>query len=239
MFSLNQLTPVMFLFFAYLLYQMIMNEGRIDMFVPSNSFEVPQTIKAKDWQVLNDKFGTLVQLVNTTTFDVAYKLDDMVDALNIVLNNSGVGKFNILSVGESQQFTLLNVVVQDVATLAVTKFKRVDFIVESQNPYKIQKVIITPEKEFLSSQNVVPTDKMKPDMFRYMNPLHLPYPYRSSDNEMMVTEDDKVMFEKNMTDKAVMLKTLSKENPDSKFGAVPSQNSPLIVGAGPLHPLGL
>lgn len=236
---LNQLTPLLFLVFAYLIYHMTMQNSRVDTFVPYNAFEAPDPdkMKGKDWQILNEKFGRLIQLVNASTFDVAYQLDDQANAFKDILNNMGVGTFNVISIGATEPFTLREVLVQDVNSLAVTKFSRVDFIVESMNPFKIQKMIITPDKQFVSSSNVRPTESLKPDhMFRMQNPLGLFYPYRSSDNEMIITPDDSKMFDKLIAEKATQL-DLMREN-TIKGG--PTQRNPTntgIVGAGPLYPM--
>ena len=236
MIGLNQITPLLFIAFAYFLYYLL-NSGSdsLSTFVPSNAFEVPTNLKQKDWQVLNEKFGQLMQAVNTTTFNVSYQLDSIIDAFLTIINSVGAGKFTILSVGESQQFTLKNVLIQDIESLAVVRFKRVDFIVESMNPFKIQKVIITPDQQYTSSQNVVPTDPQKPNFFRIQNPLHLFSPYRTSDNEMLITKDDADRFQKEIVDKAVTLKTISAENTTELVKPTPSELSPQIIGAGPLR----
>jgi hypothetical protein len=197
---------------------------------------------------LNDKFGTLVNLVNTTTFSVAYQLDNMIDALSTILNNVGVGKFDILSVGTSTPLTLSDVVIQDVNTLAVTRFKRVDFIVESLNPFIIQKLIITPDKQFIASQNVIARDPNAPAIFRIQNALHLFNPYRTSDDDMNLTKADLALFESTILEKEKEMNKMATSNvvPGGSIKSISAMALPSaamvskeIVGAGPLHPIGL
>jgi hypothetical protein len=236
--------PILYLVFAFLIYHMMMQNSSdvINTFVPSNAYEVPKNLSDKDWQKLNDKFGTLIQVVNSTTYDVSYQLDNLLDAFLTILNSSGQGKFVILSVGTKQdQFTLYDVLVQDISTLAVTKFSRVDFIVQSLNPFRIHRVVITPETKFLSSQKVVPRDVLRPKEFRILNPLHLFNPFATSDTFSAITSDDKAMFEQTLREKAVTLQSLAPGNPNgtNTNNPVPSDLSGQIVGAGPLHPVGL
>lgn len=230
--------PIILFTFAYFIYTMMMDNKNLEYahFVPSNVFETPKNLNDKDFKQVADKFGTLIQIVNGTAFNVSYQLDNILNAFITILNNAGVGKFIVVSVGENQQFTLLNVLIQDVNTLAITRFKRVDFIVESLNPFKIHKVIITPDQQFISSQNVVPTDKLKQELFRIQNPLHLFYPYRTSDNEMIITSDDNKLFTKELQDKAVILKTISEGRDNTTSTNIDLSND--IVGTGPLHPIG-
>ena len=96
-FSMNAensiLKPLILLGFAYLIYHVMMEKRSLAHFVPSNAFEIPKKLDEATWQKLNDKFGQLVQLVNTTPFAVAYKLDDMMGAFSTIINNMGIGKF--------------------------------------------------------------------------------------------------------------------------------------------------
>ena len=248
MVNLNRLRPLLFFAFAYLIYTVILERKDLSHFVPYNSFEVPKNLTDKEWQTLNDKFGNLIQIVNTTEFSVAFRMDDMISAFVTILNNVGVGKFIVLSVGSSTALSLTDVVVQDVNTLAVTRFKRVDFIVEAVNPFIINKVIITPDKQFVASQNVLPKDNLQPQMFRIQNELHLFYPYRTSDDDMRLTDIDKTLFQQTANEKALQLSSMSTQNPVTAgtVAQVPamslptsSQLDPGIVGAGPLHPIGM
>ena len=234
--------------FGYLIYYVMMERKQLAHFVPSNAFEVPRKMDEETWQKLNDKFGQLVQLINTTPFEMAYNLEDMIGAFVLILNNMGVGKFNVLSVGKSDQFTLLDVVVQDVDTMAVTRFSRVDFVVESMNPFKLRQVLITPDKQWVSSQNVTPTDFLRPDHFRIKNPLHLFNPYETSDDDMRLTPSDGFLFKQTMTEKANIMENMETKNgvPEGAVSSLPAMSLPTvsqinkeIVGAGPLHPIGL
>lgn len=244
----NRLKPILLLGLACLIYNVMMETRNLENFVPYNSFEVPTNLTGKEWQTLNDKFGTLVQLVNTTQFSVAFQMEDMINAFATILNNMGVGKFTILSVGGSSPLTLTDVLVQDFNTLAVTRFKRVDFVVEAVNPFVIHKVIITPDPQFLASQNILPRDKLAPSMFRIQNPLRLFYPYPTSDDDMRLTPTDKQLFATTMSEKATQLGTMATQDavPIGTVATLPAMALPAasemskdIVGAGPLHPVGL
>ncbi len=237
MVSFNQIKPFLAVAFAYFIYQTLIVKKHLEYFVPSNSFEPPTNLSPEKWQALNDKFGRLIQLVNTTTFDVSYQLDNIIDTFTTILNNVGVGKYVVLSVGETKQFTLMNVLVQDISTLAVTKFARVDFIVASLDPFSIHKVIITPDGEFKTSQTVLPRDPMKPEMFRIQNPLHLFHPHHTSVNEMALTKNDVENFNKKLENLNALNQTVKNVTVYNANAPVPSQLSPKIVGAGPLHPL--
>jgi hypothetical protein len=243
-------TMLLLLSICFLLYKILL-EKNIDRFVPYNSFEVPRDVSDEKWQELNDKFGRLIQVVNSTIFSVAYSLEDMGTAFMEIINHTGIGKFTMLSMGKPEVFTLHDVVIQDIGTLAVTKFTRVDFMVESLNPFKIEKVIITPEKDFVSSQHVRPTSELKPDgLFRIKNSLHLFNPYNTSHREMELTPADRGLFQDALKEKDILLKSYTVEsqnapgNPSTDAviavsSPVPAQLSPQIVGAGPLHPVGL
>jgi hypothetical protein len=233
---------------VYIIYCLVAKNDRLSPFVPSNAFEVPRNVDPATWQKLNDKFGQLIQLVNTTPFQVAHRELDFVGAFGNIINNLGIGKFTVLSVGYNQQFTLRDVVVQDVDTMAVTRFSRVDFIVESTYPFVIRQVIITPDKQWINSQKVLPKDNLKPNFFRLKNPLHLFYPYATSDDDMALGTSDKILFQQTMKEKADALTAMSAQD-SVKMGTVVSlpamqlptayQVSSEIVGAGILHPIGL
>jgi hypothetical protein len=249
MVSLQQLKQILILMFAYLIYSMSLEKtDDISHFVPWNSYEAPTNMKPQEWQQLNDKFSTLIQTVNSTNFAVGYQLNNMVEALKTVLNNVGVGNYIILSVGNSTPLSLTDVVVQDVSTLAVTRFSRIDFIVESMNPFIISKVIITPDKQYISSQNVLPKDPLKPNVFRIENCLHQFSPYATSDDAMTLTNVDLNMFQQTMAEKANELVNAQTTNavPAGSVAQLPAMSLPPaesldkgIVGAGPLHPIGL
>jgi hypothetical protein len=220
----------------------------ISNFVPYNAFEVPKKMDQVTWQKLNDKFGQLVQLINTTPFQVAYQLDNITDALTNIINNMGIGKFTILSIGNTDQFTLFDVVIQDIETMAVTRFSRVDFLVESMNPFQIRQVLITPDKQWLSSERVIPNDLLRPDYYRIKNQLHLFSPYATSDDYMRLTTSDNIVFQQTMNEKANELMNMETKDsvPVGTVSSVPSMSLPTadeiskqIVGAGPLHPIGL
>ena len=244
----NQLQVVLALVLGYLLYTYVQEKRSISQFVPYNSFEAPTTLKPEEWQHLNDKFGTLVQLVNTTAFSVTYQLNNMTAALSTILNNMGLGRFDVLSVGDSTPLTLTNVVVQDANTLAVMRFKRVDFIVDSMNPFIIHRMVLTPDEQYISSQKVLPQDKLSPSMFRIDNQLHLFSPYKTSDDDMRLTTVDQDLFNKTMADKALQLNNMATQDavPVGTVATLPAMSLPTatqvsseIVGAGPLHPIGL
>lgn len=247
----NRLRPFVLAFVAYVLYTFAVQNEKVDNFVPFNAFEVPQYLKPQEWQMLNDKFGNLVQLTNTTNFSVATQtgsIEELIKALDRIINSIGTGRFNILSIGSSLPLTLTDVVVQDVDTLAVTKFSRVDFVVESTNPYIIHKVIVTPDPQFVSSQKVVPQDALSPKMFRIKNPLHLFYPYATSDDDMRLTAGDETLFRTTVEEKADQMLSMSSTNAVNAgtVAMIPATTLPTaetiskqIVGAGPLHPIGL
>lgn len=246
---------ILVILFTFLLFQSI--RGGSESFVPSNSFEAPGNISTQQWQKLNDKFAQLIQIVNTTNYSVSYQLDNMVSVFTAILNSTGLGRFTVISVGESKPFSLFNVIIQDIETLAMVKFSRVDLIPGSMQPYIIEKIIITPDPSFLSSERVVPQDKLREQLFQIDNPLHLFYPYKTSDNEMVITASDRDVFGQTLSEKNAALLSFPEGAPVGSIPAatgqpvagaptatvnvspVPTQLSQSIVGAGPLHPVGL
>lgn len=242
------LKSLLILLFAYLIYSMSLERHDIAHFVPYNSYEVPKNLSDKQWQQLNDKFGTLIQTINTTEYAVGYHLDNMMEALLTVINGTGLGTFTILSVGNSTPLSLTDVLVQDVTTLAVTRFSKVDFIVHANNPFVISKVIITPDKQYISSQNILPKDALQPSVFRIPNCMHQFHPYQTSDDDMKLSPVDVKMFSDTMKEKAQELNSIESQNSipigtvaHMSAMALPSadQMNKEIVGAGPLHPIGL
>ena len=208
-FNDNPKKIILVLALGFLIYQNFAIDRRLDTFVPYNAYEAPDpTLNQTQWSKVNDKFGQLIQTVNGMTYSVAYDLENISKSFADILNNSDIGKFNILSIGDTQQFTLLDVIVQEVSTLAVMKFSRVDFIVESLNPFKIQKVNITPDKTFQQTQGITARDLLKSEEFRIINPLHLFSPYQTSDDEMKITLSDQSLFDKELIDKAKALQDL-------------------------------
>jgi hypothetical protein len=245
MVTLNQiLNSSLVLGFAWLISTVIFERNNLEDFVPYNSFEIPKSLQPKEWQTLHDKFGTLIQLINATEFSVAFQMNDMITAFKAILNSMGTGKYELLSVEDSTPLSLTNVMIQDVETLAVMKFSRVDFIVETTNPFVINKVIVTPDQEFNSSQKILPKEPLSPQKFRIRNPLHLFHPYYTSDEDMKMTPGDKLLFDTTVREKSNELQTMASQNavltgntvilPASSLPSA-DQVSKNIVGAGPLH----
>ena len=114
-------------------------------FVPSNSYESNQLLSPEDQTTLRGNFGKLMDFVNGTEYQTSYNLDNTVDFLMRVLNNTGIGKYKLVSIGRTLPFTLVDVQVQNVETKEVNFISRVDFLVTSINPTKVSRVILTPK----------------------------------------------------------------------------------------------
>ena len=186
MFSIDQIKPVLILVFAYFIYTAFVENKIVDSFVAFNEFEsILPNQKVTDWNTIYSKFGTLVSKINNTEYSMSYQLDDILDTLTKILNSTGLGNFVIVSVGETKPFTLYNVTIQDTATLDITTFSRIDFITDSINPFKIQKIIVSPKS--LDTSTLQSQDSLQPGFFQIQNPLHLFYPYKTSDDNMMIT----------------------------------------------------
>ncbi len=163
----------------------------ISTFVPFNATEAPDVLNPNQWKSVNDRFGTLLQSVNSSTFALSYRMHDMLSALSSVLEAVAPGKYTIISVGDQQYFALRDVLIQEVETLAMVKFASVDFVLQSMNPFLIQKVVLTLDKRYSNSQDVKPMgESIGHEPFRLRNPLHLFYPYNTSDNTMVITTTD-------------------------------------------------
>jgi len=182
-------------------YFYIKKSTSIDNFVPSNTHDVPDL---QDWNKTYKNFGTLVEKMNNTHYQISYDMENILSAFVQILNSDAekFGKFTILSVGDTKPFTLFNVLVQNVETLLVIKFTRVDFILDSMNPYIIKNVAVTLDDKFRSSQFITGAQELQNStMFRIKNPLHLFAPYDTSDNEMIRTTYDFELLEKVVKDK--------------------------------------
>ena len=185
-------TIVLLLLLSWMCFHLIRRESsNIATFVPFNVTEASDALQPDQWRSVHDRFGSLVQTVNQTTFALSYRMDDMLTALKTVLETVAKGKYAILSIGEQQHFALQDVIIQEVDTLAMVKFASVDFVLESMNPFRIQKVVLTMDPLYNNSQDVKPSNTLGgPGLFQLSNPLHLFYPYNTSDNRMAITTTD-------------------------------------------------
>jgi hypothetical protein len=164
--------------------------------VASNTYNVAKIDgkSEKDLIEIKNQFDTLIKTINGTHYQVSYEMENIVKSFETILNNSSDkknGSYKILSIDDSKSFTLYGVVLQEIESFFVTRFERVDFIVDSMNPFLIKNVIIELDKNFVSSEFVLPQDDLRDEsMFRIKNQLHLFAPYETSDNEMIKTSDD-------------------------------------------------
>lgn len=161
-------------------------------FVPFNSYEVPPltseyTDKLSD---IHDKFGTLVSYVNSQRFALSYHLDSLISTVENVLSSALNSTVVVSSVDKTTPFTMVGVIALDKVGKSVFKFERVDFIVNSMNPFLIEKIILTPNIN-VNEPIVQPLDDINSGTdFRIKNTLGLFYPYPTSYNDMVLTEED-------------------------------------------------
>jgi hypothetical protein len=190
------MAPIFVVTVCYILYYYyITNTKENYNVVASNSYNAPKVDGPleKNWDIINKQFGVLVKRINSTNYQVSYQMENIIDAFEKILNK--YGKYKILSVEESKTFTLNGVIIQDVGSFFVKRFKRVDFIIDSIDPFLIKNVIIDTDNEFISSEFVNPRDELRNDsMFRIKNNLHLFAPYNTSDNEKIRTKYDANML---------------------------------------------
>lgn len=177
---------------------LLRRQEQISTFVPYNVTEAPDSLQLGQGKSVHQRFGELIQLVNTSSFALSYRLNDMIAALRLILESVAPGKYTILSVGEHQHFALKNVVLQENATLATVKLASVDFALESMNPFRIQKVILMLDSSYNDSRDVKPNEGDRPGYFQISNPLHLFYPYHTSDNAMAITTTDAALATDNI-----------------------------------------
>ncbi len=157
-----------------------------EQFVPFNAFQVPIITEkdVADWDVVNRRFGTILQLVNGQRFALSYQLQDMTDVFVRVLNGLGLGEFKVVSIGDTKPFTLFDVNVLDTTMGTPFHFDRIDFIVNSVNPFVVERVVTTPSLASAASA----VDPMRPDdLFVLKNPYSLFFPYKTSFNDMAIT----------------------------------------------------
>jgi hypothetical protein len=182
---MNTWQTLLVLFVSVLVYRIYMTKK--EEFVPYNSFEAPPT-RASDVQnmnLINQKFGNLLQTINGTTFALSYELDNLLDSLQKGLDVVNPGKFKIVSVGQTLPFTLLDVLILDVELNQSITVKRIDFVVSSLNPFIIENIIVTPQTE-----DVMPIDDLQEaTTFRIKNNLGLFYPYRTSYNDSILSKE--------------------------------------------------
>ncbi len=185
---------VALLVFGYIAWTLVTRSSTtnsIANFVPFNATEAPDPLLPNQWKSVNDRFGTLLQSVNTTSFALSYRMHDMLSALASVLESVAPAKYTVLSVGQQDYFALHDVLIQEVDTLAMAKLARVDFVLQSMNPFLIQKVVFTLDPTYSNSQDIKPVDEMSQHQpFQIRNPLHLFYPYNTSDNSMAISTTD-------------------------------------------------
>src|SRR6476469_2709977 len=147
----NRLKPLIIVVVIYFVYMMFVKKDSeaSESFeaAPYNIYTPPKT-DATDKSHLenfNYTFTKLVKLINDSTFDIPYQLDDLKTPFANLLNTQGLGTYSILSVRQESSVSLIDVLIQDNDTYTVYRFPRVDFIVNSLNPFRIQRIVITPD----------------------------------------------------------------------------------------------
>jgi hypothetical protein len=198
MVSLKRCLPVIVLLLTI---QMFIGSRQIyEKFVPFNSFFIPDKDDLS-FSKTQLKFKDLTSLVNTGVYSIPYDLTgDLVPILESILNSFNLGKFHVISVETKKAFVLFSVVVQDIETFALTSFSRVDFQVDSLNPFLLKKVYITPNDTPQFTQFVTPLTPLD-SQFRIKNQLHLFAPYDTSDNEKILSDGDNVLLKNVFTEK--------------------------------------
>jgi len=189
-------TTIIIIFIAYFLYCSTCSNVN-EFFVPFNSFstelkKLSPDGPAQDYNLIQEKFKKLYTVINNTKYRTRYSMTNLVPAFQDILDqHSDIGKYIVVTSNPTQQFTLFNVLIQDVESFGLFRFNRIDFIIDSLNPFVIKKVILQPDTSFQSTQQVLPLDQLSSDeLFRLKNPLHLFNPYSTSLNEMIQTNDD-------------------------------------------------
>ena len=175
---------ILILFLAYFTYFCCEHVFK-EAFVPINVYELPDNIKDPVEQY--DLFGTLVGNVNESEFAISYSLQTLIEDITKLLNSTGIGTFRIISVDNVQYFTMTGVTIQNLETLSTEKFARLDILPNPDDPTKIHKLLLTPNRLIPTSDdahNIVPYDENKDSVFRIKNSLHLFAPYRTSDNDV-------------------------------------------------------
>ena len=177
---------------AWLMYQ-VWTGGFKDeeAFVPYNSFVVPdepQTVKTTSEASSEDKTVNLVARVNAATWSLPYNMSDLTSALEEALNSLGLGKFKVSSVGSKGNFSLARVIVMDKESQWPMAFERVDFMLNSLNPFLLDKILITPAMKGQGGPKAL-SETVDNHVFRIKNKLGLFYPYPTSDNDMAISPD--------------------------------------------------
>ena len=208
------LTPLFVLSVSYLIFYGLMynlKPEKMSNFVAFNNYSIPETDSSsqKVFKDSREQFGKLIQLVNSTNYQVSYDMENILSAFEKVLEKTGPSKYHILSIGDTKPFTLYDVIIQDVSNLSTTKLKRVDFMTDSMNPFIIKNVIIQADDTFSASQYILPRQELQNDnQFRIKNPLNLFAPYDTSDNENIRTNSDIELLRNVIKEKEQVLKTL-------------------------------
>ena len=161
-------------------------------FIPYNAFVLPSRDPVNDGERARvyNVFETLVSTVNSTEYETPYDLGHIDKALLNVLNATGMGMFEIVRVGRTDGFSLENVTVRNVNTFETATFGTVDFTVDTLNPYVVKKVKMSVDDDGNVNPDIVPVDHAVDDsLFRIQNKYHLFSPYKTSDDEMKMTQD--------------------------------------------------
>lgn len=177
---------VMLAIVAFIVYKIV--RCKRENFVPYNAFEAPatSTLDVNTSELAHAKFGTLVQTINGTQFALSFELESLSVAFETALNQVSLGRYKVLSIGQTLPFSFLNVQVLDKELGEVFQFKRVDFIVSSLSPFVIDKIIVSPVD---SEGTVKGVDELSEDStFRIKNPMGLFYPYATSYDETVLSQ---------------------------------------------------
>ena len=178
---------------AFLLYG-ILAKPTLENFVPYNSYKIPRIDKTDEimWKDVRDRLTQLVNLVNTRKWSLSYDMDKLEETLQQVLDASGLGKIQVTSVGGKSSLSLTDVTAIDKQVMMPFKLDRVDFMVDSMNPFIITQVTITPSPVNVPNPDetiAVFSGAYDNSQFRIKNKLGLFYPYPTSDNDMKITGD--------------------------------------------------
>ena len=187
------------------------NKNSLEEFVPFNVFEAP----SPDVVMENDRIVDLIQIINGNPFAIAHDLTQQINTFENVLNNSGLGRFTIISVQTSTQFSLINIMIKDENQQTVFTIPRVDFIVSTINGDQvISKILVSdPRLEHPKARDSLSQE----NMFRIKNPLHLFYPFATSDNDMIFSEVDQRIVADTLKQKSLEQATMISKDGTTLF----------------------
>ena len=160
------------------------------------AYNAESPIQPKDaWQIQNQDLKTFFQNISGTHFQVAYSTANMTRLLEKVINEQAKNRyhFRVLSVNDQTNLEFRDVILQDTLSGEAITLPLVKFIPSLRDPHTLDQLIVVVPNTPAPPQ-WRGTDGQLPNYFTLANPLHLFYPFYTSLNDMVITQEDVTAF---------------------------------------------